>query len=621
MKPNSARCILLTGMIPLNGHETLMKRYFSLLWAILQGPLAMILATGIVFYPHLQHSGFLVWNDWHVHVLLLQEFTQQWQAGILYPRWVGSLNAGAGAPVFLYYSPLPYYLGAWLNMIVQDSLLTLKIAYGCSILGMGLGCYYLLRRILAGQQPLAILGAIGCIALPQFLLLSYPFNAYPVLIAWNFIPWVLYGCLRLSHWHPGWIAFTAFMSALTLLAHIVSAAQLFVMIGVSLLGAAIFIPSARPRLVPIMTSLLLGMIMAAFYWLPAWQERHLIHIDYLLDHLTYARQFLFLGWRDSTIPFANIMDMLDQMNMLLVISLWALLYAGAFIMQGARWVNAFMGLVIFLFYLMTPLSKNWWHHWPILQYMEFPWRWQTWFGFCTIALLVVLIQQGQSLWHSSSGSRPLLLALLGWALLPLGWLWFYYSPVVTTAHVVVLGNRANYLQAWSTPEDHAVTKNLMQLATWWKPLEYRPMTAGPHWQRQIADDHRELFEVLQGVAYIHQYQDQGSRKRWIVSVGDTNDPGPAKIRYQNFYFPGWELQIDGVITPIMLEAESGMMLFEAPAGVHSVQLVFKNTPIREWAGYLSGLGWLLMLVLGGISMIGSHRWFTRNHSNNAPLTA
>ncbi len=52
--------------------------------------------------------------DAFFHYTLIHCFSTQFWEGDIYPRWCMEANASLGAPVFLFYFPLPYYISALL---------------------------------------------------------------------------------------------------------------------------------------------------------------------------------------------------------------------------------------------------------------------------------------------------------------------------------------------------------------------------------------------------------------------------------------------------------------------------------------------------------------------------
>ncbi len=60
-------------------------------------------------------------------------------------------------------------------------------------------------------------------------------------------------------------------------------------------------------------------------------------------------------------------------------------------------------------------------------------------------------------------------------------------------------------------------------------------------------------------------------------------PVAFRARYLAFYYPGWRATVDGAPVAVAPEAGSGLLTFEVPAGEHTVEVWFGETPIR-WGG-------------------------------------
>src|SRR3954463_8301416 len=51
-------------------------------------------------------------GDFLFYATALKAFSAQLWSGELYPRWLTEVSAGYGSPVFLFYAPLPFYVGS-----------------------------------------------------------------------------------------------------------------------------------------------------------------------------------------------------------------------------------------------------------------------------------------------------------------------------------------------------------------------------------------------------------------------------------------------------------------------------------------------------------------------------
>ena len=58
----------------------------------------------------LLQPGFWASGDGLHHLYRVDELARYMQQGVLFPRWFGEFSFGYGAPVFIFYNPLSYYL-------------------------------------------------------------------------------------------------------------------------------------------------------------------------------------------------------------------------------------------------------------------------------------------------------------------------------------------------------------------------------------------------------------------------------------------------------------------------------------------------------------------------------
>ena len=87
----------------------------------------------------------------------------------------------------------------------------------------------------------------------------------------------------------------------------------------------------------------------------------------------------------------------------------------------------------------------------------------------------------------------------------------------------------------------------------------------------------------------------------VVLDVDAHDDVELTIRSHGF--PGWQVLVDGTPAPWRYEPETSYIVVGVPAGRHTIQAVFADTPLRAWANRISMLSaatWGLgALVLAG----------------------
>jgi hypothetical protein len=75
-------------------------------------------------------------------------------------------------------------------------------------------------------------------------------------------------------------------------------------------------------------------------------------------------------------------------------------------------------------------------------------------------------------------------------------------------------------------------------------------------------------------------------------------PTPFALRFNTFYFPGWQAQLDGQATSIIPTESHGFISVEVPAGQHHLEIWFGSTPVRTLADILS----ISSLVILGVTL-------------------
>src|SRR5476649_801257 len=75
----------------------------------------LVVIVALFLFP-LFRSGLYQSHDGEVHVARFASYFQAFHDGQLIPRWSGNLNYGYGAPVFIFYYPLPGYLASALHL-------------------------------------------------------------------------------------------------------------------------------------------------------------------------------------------------------------------------------------------------------------------------------------------------------------------------------------------------------------------------------------------------------------------------------------------------------------------------------------------------------------------------
>jgi hypothetical protein len=93
-----------------------------------------------------------------------------------------------------------------------------------------------------------------------------------------------------------------------------------------------------------------------------------------------------------------------------------------------------------------------------------------------------------------------------------------------------------------------------------------------------------------------------------IRSGSAQIRTPARIELPVAYFPGWELLIDGVKTPIYPASSTGLIRFALDPGDHRIDVQWKRTAPR-WAGEAMSILSLGLMALALVRSRTRAPWF------------
>ncbi|HUM37949.1 MAG TPA: hypothetical protein PLQ85_13840, partial [Anaerolineae bacterium] len=73
-------------------------------------------------------------------------------------------------------------------------------------------------------------------------------------------------------------------------------------------------------------------------------------------------------------------------------------------------------------------------------------------------------------------------------------------------------------------------------------------------------------------------------------------PIAFRARFRWYYFPGWQVRVDGAPAPTLPDGPQGLLAVEVPAGKHTLEVRFGETPLRRTADAISLVSAALLVV-------------------------
>jgi hypothetical protein len=246
------------------------------------GP-AGALVVGLVAAVPLARVPFFASDDGLVHVWRLWEYARVAGLGYLPPRWAPDAAYGFGTPIFTFYNPLAYALGAVPVLLGATAADATKLVFALSLVLSALGAYFL-GAAWNRRFPLAagLTSALLYTLIPYRLATVYQRGALAESLGLALAPWVVLFALRAAEvGRPARAAPLALAVGALILSHTIAALLTLPFAGALALARLLEIPRPqRPTgLLVLSLGLALGVALGALYWLPAFAEQSTVHLD------------------------------------------------------------------------------------------------------------------------------------------------------------------------------------------------------------------------------------------------------------------------------------------------------------------------------------------------------
>jgi hypothetical protein len=232
--------------------------------------------------------------------------------------------------------------------------------------------------------------------------------------------------------------------------------------------------------------------------------------------------------------------------------------------------------------MTLPLSRPLWEAISILQVAEFPWRM---LGLANLGL--AFLAGAALLLPSARFRRPAVVVSLFMLLIAVAPLLYPVTPF-TQYGEATLADQIDY-------ERRSQSIGTTTLGEYLPRTVAAPPTGSPLVKIYQAN---QIPARLDAVTLPPQASATLLTQTAVTHRYQLDSPEPATLRFFQFDFPGWQATLDDQPRPIRPEVETGLILVDLPAGRHTLQLHFGETPVRLAAMLVSGLALLGLLIAG-----------------------
>ncbi|MDO8619208.1 MAG: 6-pyruvoyl-tetrahydropterin synthase-related protein [Candidatus Daviesbacteria bacterium] len=519
----------------------------------------------------LTQPGFFPTQD-YIYVARIYQMNVALHDGQFPVRWAPDFRYGE--PLFNFYAPLPYYVGSLVKDLGFSYLDTAKILYGLGFLLSGLAMYFLSREFFGKIG--ALLSAILYIYAPYHSVDVYVRGALSESWALIFFPLIFLASYKLSKRYSInnviWLALS--LAGLFFTHNIMT-----ILFMPFVIGWWIYLTWQEKKWrggIYFLGAFLLGVGLGASFLLPAFLEKGFVQSDRLITgyfnfvaHFVAIPEFFSTFWGYG----ASLWGPIDDMSFQVGLAHWAVLALSLILAFKRRKTRELTALTVFLsleflfsLFMQHNQSTPIWKLFPIMAFVQFPWR------FLGISIFLASFLGGCILTYLPERRRNLLIL-----------------PLVTVIILVYVGYFRPESYYPDSVDKHYIGSEVLIIDDK-LPKDYLPI-----WVKKISP------QIIQApVAGFGKAQITNFNKRSDSATFEANVKFETEIETPITYFPGWEVKANNATVTLDSPDDLGLVRFKLLPGNYKIEMEFKDTQVRSIGNWLT-LGSLLLLP---VLMIG-----------------
>lgn len=516
-------------------------------------PFLLIIGLGfIVSWPLMRYGYFSHQDD--LHIIRIFEMRRCFSDLQIPCRWTPDMGWGNGSPVFNFYGVFLYYLAGILSYLV-GFIVSAKIIFYISLVAGSIGMYLLVKDIW-GKTP-GVVSSVLYMFAPYKALDAYVRGALAESFALALAPFVFYFGYKLvtsEKPHKYGVFFSLFLFGF-MITH-----NIMLLIFLPILGLWLLywlVSSKWNNIQEVVLYSLFGAGLSLFFILPAFFEKNLVQseslvrfeLDFRANYLKVSQLFFDRVWGYGTSipgPEGGMNFQVGWPHWLLALCSLVLLLSKK-VKKGMKvLIFSIFGVFVLSLFMTHNKSTFIWVNISLLKYFQFPWR------FLSLSIFTASILGGLVVSVLKKRWQILISVFIIIATVLLNWQYFkpreFYAISDTEKLTGVL---------WEQQEKGALLDYLPKTAL--EPREKAPTT----------------LLVISGKATVNNFTNRSGSWEAKINVAEA-----AVIEVPVFYFPNWQVYIDGNKYPFSYDNVLGRISFALEPGEYTVIGKFENTPIR-----------------------------------------
>ena len=361
-----------------------------------------ILCALVYLIPIFMHTGWPYNHDTVSFFERTEVFRRAFLSGNFYPLWNPNGSYGLGNPMPLFYHRLFYLLSGYVGLLMGSSILGVKTALLFFLVLGVMGMFKLLQQISANDPFLSLVGAVLFAGAPYTFLNWLVRGAMAEFSAAMIVPWILLCLIQFYQGLRPWFKTTFFLILLffahSMIFYFAALGILFSFIGFLVLKK-VNLKYLWSERFEILFSALFFVIVVGPHFLAALFMMDFFTTDVLIKvHPNPVNEFqkLYLYFAHNSFGWGEQWKGISvEINRYILSGI--LVFMGMNLAKKTKVRTPsnyyFLFLFVFYFYLQTPLSIEFYLHFPKAQFLQFPWRLLSFLTPITICILFYFCTQ------------------------------------------------------------------------------------------------------------------------------------------------------------------------------------------------------------------------------------
>lgn len=510
-------------------------------------------------------NGKFFYTQDYIFIARLQQMNTALSSGQFPVRWASDLRFGE--PLFNFYAPLPYYLGAVIKLSGLNFIWVAKVLFVLSSILSSFAMCIFCRKLF--NQKAAIFATILYIWAPYRAVDIYVRGALSEAWAFVFFPLIFYASTILSQKVS---LKRALLLTFSLAGLILTHNVMTLMFLPFLILWWIYLVLREKNLRVIwsfLISLILSLGLSASFLLPALLERQFIQTQYLLvgyfdfrAHFVAVSQFFSTFWGYGS----SLWGPKDGMSFQIGIVHWiifSLAVIGGFIYRKNRksfLMLAFLGFSFFVsIFLQHNKSAFIWEAIPLMAFIQFPWR------FLAFSVFFVSVIGGLVTDYFKEKFQ------------------LVYFILIVAVILINIG----YFKPKDYVDDNFFDK-FLNVETMHKGVDLTKDYL-PIWVQTVDGERFDAPRAEKGDMTVSTLKQSSTTLEFDARVSSD-----SLIEVPITYFPGWAVRANNQLILQGSPSKMGLIRFELPQGEHKIKIELKDTPVRG-VGNMISLGSLLLI--------------------------